>query len=207
MNFPDYADCRLCPDLYKLRNQIVWGHGYEQADIMIVAEGPGEQEDTEGVPFMGESGTLLDDFLKEAGIDREEIYISNTVLCRPTRPGNQNKLVNRPPTAVEIANCVPRLRREVAAIDPIIILALGDVAASALHGKKLGLKKSRGTVFDIQIRTENDIILTYAMIPTFHPSYLLRTRSQDEMYLSLKDMELAKDVVTRYKSNLPTTQV
>jgi DNA polymerase len=207
MNFPDYVDCRLCPDLHKLRTQIVWGHGYEQADIMFIAEGPGEREDIEGVPFRGQAGALLDDFMQEAGIDREETYISNTVLCRPTRPGSQNKLVNRPPTAVEISNCLPRLLKEIAAIDPIIIVALGDVAASALYGKKLGLKKSRGTVFDIQIRTDNDIVLTYAMIPTFHPAYLLRTRSQDEMYLSLKDMELAKDVVNRYKMNLPTTQV
>jgi len=113
---------------------------------MFIAEGPGEHEDAEGVPFRGESGILLDQLLEEAGIDREEVYITNSVLCRPTRPSAAGHgLVNRPPTKLEVENCLPRLRREILAINPKIVVSLGDVAASALVGKKLGIKTGEST--------------------------------------------------------------
>ena len=211
MIFDDYENCQECTDLYKLRSQIVWGHGNEDADLMFVAEGPGEREDIEGEPFKGESGVFLDQFLEQAGIDRENVYITNTVLCRPSRQSpTGHGLTNRPPTKDEIARCLPRLQREVVAIDPKVLVAIGDVAATALAGKRfnnVGIKKSRGKMTDIYIRTANGIVLTYAMIPIFHPSYLLRTRSQEEMANTVIDLQLAMAVVNRYKATVDTVHV
>ena len=208
MKFDDYKDCTKCPDLYKLRTQIVWGYGNEQCDVMFIAEGPGEHEDAEGVPFRRESGILLDQLLEEAGIDREEVYITNSVLCRPTRPSAAGHgLVNRPPTKLEVENCLPRLRREILAINPKIVVSLGDVAASALVGKKLGIKKSRGKMLDVYIRTDNGVVVPYAVMPVFHPAYLLRTRSQEEIRRTVWDLRLVINVLSRYKASMDTAHV
>ena len=202
MRFEDYENCERCPELYKLRTQIVWGFGNEQCDILFIGEGPGENEDLDGKPFVGEAGRFLSDFLEQAEIPRSEVYLTNTVLCRPTRPGTSKDLTNRPPTPVEVASCLPRLHKEIIKIDPVIIVALGDVAASALYGKKLGIKKFQGTVLDINIRTPNDLVLTYAMMPVFHPSYLLRTQSRTDMYETVKNLRRVKRVADRYKATL-----
>lgn len=196
----DYDNCERCPNLCKMRSQIVWGYGNERCDIMLVGEGPGREEDERGKPFVGASGQFLDQFLEEAGLVRSEVYITNTVLCRPTNPGSDGNLINRPPTKIEIGNCLKRLRDEIVAIDPVVIVALGDVAATALRGKKTGIKKTRGKLVDIRIRTDNGIILTYAMIPIFHPSYMLRTRSESDMGHTVKDLQRTKNLVTRYKA-------
>lgn len=203
MRFDDYENCKKCPDLYKLRTQIVWGFGDEKCDLMFIAEGPGKEEDFQGIPFQGEAGHLLDELLTRAEIDREDLYITNSVLCRPTQPGaTLNSYINRKPSALEVANCLPRLKQEVLAIDPILIVALGEVAATALRGKKVGIKKSRGTLMDVTLRTNNDVELTYGMLPVLHPSYLLRTKSQDEIAATVFDLQLAKDIVLRYKAAL-----
>ena len=196
----DYENCERCPNLCKLRSQIVWGTGNEDCDIMLVGEGPGREEDERGKPFVGASGQFLDQFLEEAGLVRSEVYITNTVLCRPTNPAGDGTLSNRPPTKDEISNCQKRLQDEIVSIDPIVIVALGDVAATALRGKKLGIKKTRGKLVDIRIKTDNGIILTYAMIPVFHPSYLLRTRSEQDMFQTVNDLKRTKNLVERYKA-------
>lgn len=200
MIYEPYENCTLCPDLCKMRTQMVWGFGNEECDIMLVGEGPGREEDLYGKPFIGASGQLLDQLLENSDLARSELYTTNTVLCRPTRPGSQDDLVNRPPTALEVKNCLPRLLKEVIALDPVIIVALGDVAATALRGKKMGIKKTRGSVVDIDIHTDNGLTLTYAMMPIFHPSYLLRTRSEEDIYHTVKDLRRVKGLVDRYKT-------
>lgn len=211
MIFTDYENCQECPDLYKLRSQIVWGYGNENCDLMFVAEAPGEREDIEGEPFKGESGEFLDKFLEQAGIDRDDVYITNTILCRPCRQSpTGHGLVNRTPVKTEIESCLPRLQREVVAIDPLVVVAVGDVAATALAGKRfsnIGIKRSRGKMTDIYIRTANEIVVTYAMLPIFHPAYLLRTRSQEEMANTVIDLQLAMEVVNRYKATVDTAHV
>lgn len=207
MRFDDYENCEQCQDLRKLRTNIVWGFGNEHCSIMFVGEGPGREEDIQGKPFVGESGIFLEQLLEEVKLARSEIYITNTVLCRPTRPGSENNLVNRDPTALEVSNCLPRLHREIVAIDPIMIVSLGAVPASALRGKKVGIKKARGSIIDIKIRTGNDVILTYALMPVFHPSYLLRTHSEEDIVQTVRDIRTAKAVVDRYKKTAATTRV
>jgi uracil-DNA glycosylase family 4 len=202
----EYENCERCPDLCKMRTQIVWGSGNEECDLLFVAEAPGREEDLHGKPFVGASGDLLHQFLEEAGLTRSEVYITNTCMCRPTRPGQQGDLINRPPTSVEISHCQPRLFQEIVKIDPVLIVALGDIAVWALRGKR-GIKKTRGNVVDIKIRTENDVVVTYAMLPVFHPSYHLRTQSEEEIYQTVLDLKMAKDVADRYKASVGTTRM
>ena len=198
--FPEYEDCEKCEALYKLRTQMVWGTGNEKADIVFVAEGPGKDEDINGRPFVGQAGQFLDQFFDQAGIVRNEIYLTNTVLCRATRPHVEDgTLANRPPTSEEVGNCIDRLRREIVAVDPILVVALGATAATALYGKKLSITKARGTPVDISIRTDNDLIISYPMLPVFHPALMLRTRSQEQIGQTVEDLRLAKRVVDRYK--------
>lgn len=196
----EYENCERCPDLCKLRTQVVWGYGNERCDIMLVGEAPGREEDLQGKPFIGAAGQFLDQFLEQAGLVRSEVYITNAVMCRPTRPSSDGGFANRPPTSVEVANCRERLHREIIAVDPIVIVALGDVAATALRGKKTGIKKARGNIVDITIKTSNNLVLSYAMLPVFHPAYLLRTRSEEDMYHTVSDLRRAKELVDRFKS-------
>lgn len=151
-------DCTAC----KLRagcTQTVFGVGDEKAKWLFVGEGPGADEDAQGEPFVGQAGKLLDNMLLSIKLKRgDDVYIGNIVKCRP--PGN------RTPEADEIATCLPYLQRQIALIQPKIIVALGKTAATALLGRDATLGSLRGTVHSYQ-----DIPL----IITYHPAYLLRT--------------------------------
>lgn len=149
--------CTACP-LHAHRTQAVPGVGDRQADWLFVGEGPGAEEDQRGEPFVGQAGKLLDAMLASIGLSRgNNVYITNAVKCRP--PGN------RSPEAAEIAACQPYLERQIALIQPRIIVALGRPAAQSLLGHELKINAARGRLFD------------HAGIPvvvTYHPAYLLR---------------------------------
>lgn len=149
--------CTGCP-LHVRRTQAVPGVGDRQADWLFVGEGPGAEEDQRGEPFVGQAGKLLDAMLASIGLSRgNNVYIANAVKCRP--PGN------RTPEAAEIAACQPYLERQIALIQPRIIVALGRPAAQSLLGQELKINAARGRLFD------------HAGIPvvvTYHPAYLLR---------------------------------
>ncbi len=149
--------CTGCP-LHARRTQAVPGVGDRQADWLFVGEGPGAEEDQRGEPFVGQAGKLLDAMLAAIGLSRgNNVYIANAVKCRP--PGN------RTPEAAEIAACQPYLERQIALIQPRIIVALGRPAAQSLLGEELKINAARGRLFD------------HAGIPvvvTYHPAYLLR---------------------------------
>lgn len=151
-------DCTAC----KLRagcTQTVFGVGDEKADWLFVGEGPGADEDALGEPFVGQAGKLLDNMLMAIKLQRgKNVYIGNIVKCRP--PGN------RTPEPDEIATCLPYLQRQIALIQPKIIVALGKTAATALLGRDATLGSLRGTVHDYH---GTPLIITY------HPAYLLRT--------------------------------
>ncbi|HKB86468.1 MAG TPA: uracil-DNA glycosylase [Ignavibacteriaceae bacterium] len=149
-------DCTNCP-LHKSRNKFVFGVGDPDADVLVVGEGPGAEEDKQGEPFVGRAGKLLNDILKAINFERNAVYIANIVKCRP--PGN------RTPMAEEMDACFPYLDKQIELIKPKMILALGLTAAQGLLKKKDSLTKLRGNVYEYKgIRT----------MVTYHPAALLR---------------------------------
>jgi uracil-DNA glycosylase len=152
----EMGDCRRCK-LYKGRHNLVFGEGPENARLMFIGEAPGADEDLAGRPFVGQAGGLLNNLLNKLGLPREEVYIANILKSRP--PGN------RDPEPDEIAACLPFLKKQIQAIRPRVIVVLGRIAAQTLLDTKAPLTKLRG-----QWQRYDDI----RVMPTFHPSYLLR---------------------------------
>ena len=151
-------DCRRCK-LHTLgRTQVVFGVGHPGARLMFVGEAPGGDEDEQGIPFVGRAGQLLTRIIEAMGLQRGEVYIANVIKCRP--PGNRN------PEPDEVATCEPFLFRQIDAIKPEVIVALGTFAAQALLRTKDPISRLRGQVF--QYRGAR-------LVPTFHPAFLLRS--------------------------------
>jgi DNA polymerase len=156
------ADCRACA-LCESRRNTVFGVGHEQAHWMIVGEAPGENEDRQGEPFVGQAGRLLDSMLRAIGLTREaapperQVFICNVLKCRP--PGNRN------PEPQEVAQCEPFLKRQVALVKPRIILAMGRFAVQSLLRTTEPIGRLRGRVHDYE---------GVPLIVTYHPAYLLR---------------------------------
>ncbi|MDG2906802.1 MAG: uracil-DNA glycosylase [Acidimicrobiales bacterium] len=151
------SGCTRCA-LAEGRKQVVFGDGSPTADLMFVGEGPGAQEDEQGLPFVGRSGRLLDRLLQEeVGIDRSACYITNVVKCRP--PGN------RDPKPDEIVACRPYLSEQLALVDPAVIVTLGNFASKLLLDTETGITKLRGRSYGYAGRS---------LVPTFHPAAALR---------------------------------
>ncbi len=157
------AACTCCP-LSRTRNRPVMGRGSRQADIMLIAEAPGGQEDQQGIPFVGRSGEILDSLLRDCGLTREEIYITNIVKCHP--PGN------RDPQNEEKEACFPYLKYETYLLKPKIIVCLGRVAAQRIISADFRITRQHGT----WIYRKN-----CALTATYHPSAILRDSSKYEM--------------------------
>jgi uracil-DNA glycosylase family 4 len=152
----EMGDCRRCK-LWQSRTRLVFGVGDYKARLMFIGEAPGAEEDKQGEPFVGEAGQLLNNLLHKLGLNRQEIYITNVIKSRPPK--------NRVPMADEIAACRPFLIQQIAAIRPQIIVTLGGVATHALLETKTPISRLRGKWQQWQ---------GIAVMPTFHPSYLLR---------------------------------
>jgi len=153
-------NCHLC-DLSKSRQKVVFGEGNPHAEMLIVGEGPGAMEDSSGKPFVGRSGELLTKMLRNVlGLERGDVYITNIVKCRPPN--------NRVPTPTEAHTCQPYLLKQIELIRPKLILTLGATAYRYLTGDDTGITKVRGTIHTYGTAT---------LIPTYHPSYLLRNPS------------------------------
>jgi DNA polymerase len=149
--------CTRCP-LAGTRTQVVFGAGDPEADLMFVGEGPGEQEDRDGIPFVGRAGRLLTSLIEGIGLDRDAVYIANVVKCRP--PGN------RDPLPAEIESCRPYLEAQIDFIDPRVVVTLGNFATKLLLDTKDGITKLRGRDFPFRERA--------VLIPAFHPAAVLR---------------------------------
>lgn len=158
------AACRKCQIGYERRNN-VYGEGDPCARLMLIGEGPGETEDLLGRPFVGRAGDLLEKMIGAIGLAREEVYIANTVKCRPTLHEG-GKLRNRAPTPAEMENCRPYLDEQIDVIAPQVILALGAPAAKSFLGNAFAITKGRGQWYE----GPNGI----ALMVTFHPAYVLR---------------------------------
>ncbi len=168
----DLGDCTRCP-LHKLgRKQIVFGVGNPNAEIMFVGEGPGADEDEQGIPFVGRAGQLLNNMIRAMGLNREDVYIANVVKCRP--PGN------RTPEREECDTCSPFLLRQIAAVKPKIIVALGAVAAKNLLQINDSMNNLRGRLYDFR---------NSKLVVTYHPAYLLRDPRQKKE--AWKDLQMA----------------
>lgn len=151
------SECRACK-LCSGRTNTVFGVGDTKADWLIVGEAPGENEDLQGEPFVGQAGKLLDNMLKALGLDRNnKVYIANVLKCRP--PGNRN------PEPEEVAQCEPFLRRQVQLLQPRIVLAMGRFAVQALLGSSEPIGKLRGRAHQY---------MGIPLVVTYHPAYLLR---------------------------------
>lgn len=180
----ELGDCRRCK-LHERRTNIVFGVGNPQARLIFVGEGPGEDEDLQGEPFVGRAGQLLTKMIEAMGLKREDVYICNVVKCRP--PGN------RQPQPDEILTCRPFLEKQIDTIKPEIIVALGTHAAQTLLNTTEKISALRGRFH----RYRNNILL----MPTFHPSYLLRSpEKKKEVW---EDM---KTVLTKLGLKIPESK-
>lgn len=153
-------NCTLCP-LHKERNLTVFGEGPWNADLMFVGEGPGADEDREGIPFIGRAGQLLSKILEAAEIPRDQVYITNVVKCRPPQ--------NRVPQIDEMMACSKYLESQIAIINPRIIVCLGSTPTKWFLKSNEGISKIRGKWFSWR---------GIDLMPMFHPSYLLRNQSR-----------------------------
>jgi uracil-DNA glycosylase family 4 len=155
----DIGDCTRCKLHAQGRTQIVFGVGNPEADLMFVGEAPGADEDIQGIPFVGRAGQLLTKMIEAMGLSRNDVYIANVLKCRP--PGNRN------PEPDEIATCEPFLFRQLETVQPKVVIALGAFAARTLLKTDAPISRLRGRVFDYRGGAK--------LIPTFHPSFLLRS--------------------------------
>jgi uracil-DNA glycosylase len=153
------AGCRLC-GLCKTRTKTVFGVGNRQADLLIIGEAPGANEDLQGEPFVGRAGKLLDAMLQAIGLDRQKVYIANILKCRPPN--------NRDPSPEEVATCTPYLERQLALLQPKLIMAVGRIAAHFLLESTKTLGTLRGQIHHYG-KDNTPLIVTY------HPAYLLRS--------------------------------
>ena len=171
---PDCARCKL----HTLgRTQVVFGVGDPNADLMFVGEAPGADEDIQGIPFVGRAGQLLTKMIQAINLTREQVYIANVIKCRP--PGNRN------PEPDEIEQCEPFLFRQIEAVKPKVIVALGSFAAKTLLRSDESISRLRGRIYDFH---------GAKLIPTFHPSFLLR--SPDRKRDAWEDLKKARALLT-----------
>jgi uracil-DNA glycosylase len=173
------AACTKCPHLAASRHTVVFGVGNPQADLMFVGEAPGADEDMQGVPFVGRAGELLTRIIETMGFKRSDVFIANVLKCRPNMPPGVSG--NRPPTSEEMETCLPYLRKQIELIEPKILVALGAVAMRGLFGKTEPMGQMRG-----RWHTFGSI----PVMPTYHPSYLLRNQAISEKRRVWEDMLL-----------------
>lgn len=175
--------CRKCV-LSKTRTKVVFGHGPVPCDLMLIGEGPGEQEDLSGLPFVGRAGQLLTQILASIGIDREkDIYITNIVKCRPPQ--------NRAPQSDETEACYPYLESQIKLIRPKLLLLAGAPSTKVVLKNDEPMSKIRGQWFKL---AGTDI----SVMPIFHPSYLLRNPSKDKgspKWLTWEDMKEVRNAL------------
>jgi uracil-DNA glycosylase family protein len=170
-------DCRRC-DLWKLGTQTVFGEGSAHAEVMLVGEQPGDQEDLQGAPFVGPAGQLLDKVLQEAGIDRKHVYVTNAVKHFKWEPRGKRR-IHKKPNAAEITACRPWLEAEIAALKPKVIVCLGATAAQSLLGRNFRVTQHRGEFLKSN--------LAPVVMATVHPSSILRAPDEQARHQALKE--------------------
>jgi uracil-DNA glycosylase family 4 len=161
--------CERCPELCESRSQIVNGTGSDDAELLFVGEGPGEREDSEGEPFVGRSGTVLDDALRDCGLARTDIRITNCVRCRPPD--------NRDPQKKELDNCREYLEREITTVNPELVVTLGKVPTEHILERDASVTNESGDIEDARLGESTQRVLICV-----HPAATLYDASQDETF-------------------------
>ncbi|WP_425601128.1 uracil-DNA glycosylase [Haloprofundus salinisoli] len=162
-------ECTRCSALVDSRSRIVNGNGPEDADILFVGEAPGAQEDDQGEPFVGRSGSVLDDALRDVGLARADVRITNCVRCRPPE--------NRDPSKEELANCRDYLDTEIKRVDPSLVVTLGKVPTEHLLDRSASVTKEAGTIEEVRFGDR-----PYRVLISVHPAATLYDRSQEETF-------------------------
>lgn len=169
--------CVKCPKLVAARTQVVFGVGDIHSPLMFVGEAPGADEDAQGEPFVGKAGQLLTKIIETMGLSRSTVYIGNILKCRPDVPPGESG--NRKPTLEEMATCKPYIIEQIEIIRPRVIVALGGTAVEGLLGVATGITRLRGNWQEFR---------GIPVMPTFHPSYLLRNQAISEKRRVWEDM-------------------
>jgi len=181
-----YSTCTLCPSLCQSRSQVVFGSGNPQAEVLFIGEAPGAHEDKQGIPFCGMSGKVLSELLTTINLSREDIFITNTILCRPEN--------NRNPTKEEVANCRERLDQLLNIMKPKVIVTIGNFATERILGKT-GIKSLRGKKFPITIANQESTV-----IPVIHPANYLYSGRNPLLFEEMKnDFKMIADVIETKK--------
>lgn len=178
----EYSTCSKCPALCQSRFQVVFGSGNPQAEVLFIGEAPGANEDKQGIPFCGMSGQVLNELLASVGLSREDIFITNTILCRPEN--------NRNPAKEEVENCRNRLDKLIQIMQPKVIVTIGNFATERILGKK-GITSLRGKVFEVDGKK---------IVPVIHPANYLYSGRNPEMFAQMKkDFETIVNVIKEKK--------
>lgn len=170
------AACRACP-LWELGTQTVFGQGKEESRLMLVGEQPGDQEDRQGLPFVGPAGRVLDQALEQAGIDRSTAYVTNVVKHFKWVAQGKRRLHTKP-NAREIGACLPWLDAEINLIRPLVLVAMGSTAAQALFGKQVLVSRDHGSPI-LSSRAPHATV-------TLHPSAILRMPTEEQRYAAME---------------------
>ncbi len=177
-----YTTCTRCPSLCQSRSQVVFGSGNPQTEVVFIGEAPGAHEDKQGIPFCGMSGKVLNELLATINLSREDIFITNTILCRPEN--------NRNPAKEEVANCRERLDQLLTIIKPKVIVTIGNFATERLL-TKTGIKSLRGKKFPISIANRETIV-----IPVIHPANYLYSGRNPILFEEMKnDFKMIAEII------------
>lgn len=179
---PGVLACTKCPQLVRSRTQVVFGVGNPEAELLFIGEAPGADEDAQGEPFVGRAGQLLTKIIETMGFKRGDVYIANVLKCRPDMPEGSSG--NRPPTPAEMETCLPYLMQQVEIIQPKVMVALGSTAMAGLFPGFEKITKNRGKWHDFR---------GTPVMPTYHPSYLLRNQSNATKREVWEDMLQVKE--------------
>lgn len=180
----DLGDCKRCK-LHKTRHSIVFGDGNPQAQLVFVGEGPGADEDEQGLPFVGRAGKLLTQMIEAMGLQRKDVYICNVVKCRPPQ--------NRQPERDEVAECSPFLLRQIDTIAPKVIVCLGATAAKTILNTERGISQFRGEWLEFRGRK---------LMVTYHPAYLLRNpAAKSDVWKDLQKVMAELGLTVKRKSS------
>lgn len=181
-----YSGCTLCTELCKSRTQVVFGSGNLNSKILFIGEAPGASEDAQGIPFCGMSGKVLGELLSTIGLSREDIFITNTILCHPKD--------NRNPDKAEVENCRDRLDKLIGLMKPEVIVTIGNFATERILGKT-GIKSLRGKIFSATINNR-----TIKVVPVIHPAnYLYNGRNPELFEQMKKDFQAIAGIIQEKK--------
>ncbi len=181
-----YSSCTKCSKLCQSRSQVVFGSGNSRAKVLFIGEAPGAEEDKQGIPFCGSSGQVLNQLLATIELSRDDIFITNTILCRPEN--------NRNPEKEEVENCRERLDRLIKIMQPKVIVTIGNFATERILKKK-GITTLRGKIFTTTINSEE-----VKVVPVIHPANYLYNGRNPELFESMKkDFQVIASIVNHKK--------